>query len=54
VRRKPQRPPDSARRPVEPERGTPERLVHPRSNFGQITSVNGFARSLQFQARVSF
>jgi hypothetical protein len=32
----------------------PERLVHPRSNFGQITSVNGFARSLQFQARVSF
>jgi hypothetical protein len=24
------------------------------SNFGQITTVNGFARSVQFQARVSF
>ena len=24
------------------------------SNFGQITTVNGFARSLQFQARVTF
>ncbi len=24
------------------------------SNFGQITTVNGFARSIQFQARVSF
>ena len=24
------------------------------SNFGQITTVNGFARSMQFQVRVSF
>jgi hypothetical protein len=24
------------------------------SNFGQITVVNGFARSVQFQARVAF